>query len=146
MKEEWALRQSENKIRNIRVKEDVDPESCGRSAAQAFVGEDPDRLARVKLQQNQMKRWIEEQLSEKAQLKAKEKEFEANYSQVVNTLDNLLQASHYEEQETRRQLLLETRMSNEEVSLSIIFLFSITFDWFISVRLRGKKQKKGRDR
>ena len=55
LKEDWDMRRQDNVSRNMKSKDQFDHDSCGPSSAQSFIGEDLDRLNRVKAQQNQMK-------------------------------------------------------------------------------------------
>eukprot|EP01041_Mallomonas_annulata_P009338 gene9338-19381_t len=118
--EEWKKSQSETAEKNVKVHEIYDPSASGTSSCQTFDGEDPGQVDRSKLQKAQMKRWIQEQLAEKAYKQAKEKEDEHLYSQYMDTMGNLLSASQAEEAENRRQMKLEFARANREMADEVI--------------------------
>jgi len=120
MKHEWdEMSQTQKEMmrtKKMERNETLDLGKCGVGAVQSFAGEDPLYAERIKAQKEQMRRWIQEQVTEKAYKNFKEKEEEANYAAYVRTVDDMLSESQCTGEELRRQLEIETRRFNEQMA------------------------------
>jgi len=94
---------------------DFDYEGCGTSSALKFVGEDNSRLERIKLQKEQMRRWIQEQVAEKAQLKHLEKQEDMTYGEMIKAIDEIRGQTEKEEQDLRKYIQHSMHEQNLEV-------------------------------
>ena len=114
LKDSWEA-SAEAKRSQVYINDPIDPESCSVAAAQSFRGEDSEFRARDKLQKEQMRRWIQEKIAEKAHLTDNERKADLTYANFVSTMDDILRASHEEESAMRRKILRETANANREV-------------------------------
>jgi len=92
-------KENENYLRSIK---DIDYERAGPSSAISFTGEDGLRSERNKLQKDQMRRWVQEQMHEKAFQKKLDKEEDMAQAAIIRTVDNIREATEKEEQELSR--------------------------------------------
>ena len=92
-------KENENYLRSIK---DIDYERAGPSSAISFTGEDGLRNERNKLQKDQMRRWVQEQMHEKAFQKKLDKEEDMAQAAIIRTVDNIREATEKEEQELSR--------------------------------------------
>ena len=67
------------------------------SSFQTFAGEDSLRGERISLQREQMRRWTQEQVSEKAINKYMENEERMQYAELLKTIDRVREESEQEE-------------------------------------------------
>jgi len=88
--------------RNIAPEPILDPRLAGPSAAQNFAGADPNRAERIKAQKDQMRRWVQEQVAEKAHIKAKESQELAAYSDMLKAIEEIRDVADREEVELSR--------------------------------------------
>jgi DNA polymerase III alpha subunit (gram-positive type) len=95
---------------------DFDNAQCGPSAALRFSGEDTNRFDRLKQQKDQMRRWIQEQVAEKAQLKHLQQEDEMSYAEMLKAIDEIRANTEREEKELRQFIQYSNKDYNREVS------------------------------
>ncbi len=100
---------------------DFDNANCGPAAALKFSGEDTNRFDRIRLQKEQMRKWIQEQVAEKAQLKHLRHEEEMSYADMIKAIDEIRANTEREEKELRQYIQHSTKDYNREV-ISFCFL------------------------
>lgn len=113
LKEEWketAL------IKKNTVPEPVYDGPPGVGACQSFYGEDNGQKERIRLQKEQMKRWVQEQVAEKAAKTAKEKNDEFEYAAYISAVDEVLENSEENEELKRKEN--NRRMAQENLRLA----------------------------
>lgn len=117
-----------------------DPSKTGLSAVQNFIGEDPQKRDRVKAQKEQIRRWVQEQVSEKANIRRQEYEEDMNYSYAIRNVDDIREALEREEFELRRAKQLEITKQNKELSKTKTESFAKTQEEFtrLSAEEKGK--------
>lgn len=104
---------------------DYDFSRLSVSSAQLLDGQDESRGLRSKAQKDQMRRWIQEQIAEKAGVREMEREEEGRYAEMLQIIGEMRDASEKEEADMRKMLLDKANRENEEVCqrcLSIIFI------------------------
>lgn len=106
--------ESKKKDKPARVSDD-DPR-CQVSGLQLFQGEDLSAKERKKLQQEQMREWIKQQLEEKNREKAAERYAEQLHQKKMMEIDARSAALAREEEECRRNLNMATKNYNEALS------------------------------
>jgi len=99
-----------------RAIKDIDFDKCGSSSAVKFSGEDMTKYDRSKLQQNQMKRWTQEQMYERAYQKRIEKEEDMAYAEMIKAVDSIRENNENEEQELARYSRQATKEQNAELA------------------------------
>ena len=62
---------------------DTDYSTCGVAAAQSFVGEDADRISRLRMQKEQLRKWVQDQMQEKDNLRATEADEDAQWAEYI---------------------------------------------------------------
>lgn len=95
---------------------DFDNANCGPASALRFFGEDTNRVDRLKQQKEQMRRWIQEQVAEKAQLKHLQHEDEMSYAEMLKAIDEIRANTEREEKELRQYIQYSNKDYNKEVS------------------------------
>lgn len=94
---------------------DYEPGKLSASSAQLLDGEDNGRISRKQAQSQQMKRWIQEQIGEKAYLKEMEREEEMKYAETLKVIGELRDAAEREEISLRKSYLDRANRENQEV-------------------------------
>lgn len=112
---------------------DYEPTKLSVSSAQLLDGEDRSRANRNRQQKEQMKRWIQEQISEKAYARDLEREEERRYADSLRIIGEMRDEADREEAEMRKTMLNSALNENEAVSLCV-------FD-FNAERERKKKRE-----
>ena len=90
----------------------LDPLKSGVSAAQTFAGSDPNRNVRLNAQKQQMRRWIQEQLAEKADAKAHKDDDDLAYSEMLKAVEVIRDSADKEEKEMKIYLNSSVTSSN----------------------------------
>lgn len=106
--------ESKKKDKPARVSDD-DPR-CQVSGLQLFQGEDLSAKDRKKLQQEQMREWIKQQLEEKNREKAAERYAEQLHQKKMMEIDARSAALAREEEDCRRNLNMATKNYNSALS------------------------------
>jgi len=116
LKQSWdnAIRQ---KSASATIEPEFNPDSTGSSAAQAFAGEDRQRLERQSNQKAQMLRWIQEQVSEKTHERMNKREEDAKYSELMKAVNSIRESAEIEEKEM--QNFLKAQVSEENARLVV---------------------------
>lgn len=114
-------KENENFQKSIK---DIDYDHIGPSSAISFSGEDSARIVRNKLQKDQMRRWVQEQMHEKAYQKKLDKEEDMAQAAIIRTVDNIREATEMEELELSRFGRQSVLAQNAEV-WKIIMMFII---------------------
>jgi len=104
-----------------RAIKDIEFDKCGPSSAVRFSGEDMTKYERKTQQQNQMKRWTQEQMYERAYQKRIEKEEDMAYAEMIKTVDSIRESSENEELELARYSRQLAKEQNFEVHNIIQF-------------------------
>lgn len=94
---------------------DFDPANSGPASLQRFSGEDTDRENRLKEQKNQMRKWIQEQVAEKAYLNKVRQDEDMSYADMIKAIDEIRAATEQEEQEMRKYIVQTVASHNREV-------------------------------
>lgn len=92
---------------------DFEPERFGTSSFQIFSGEDTNRIERINLQKEQTKRWVQEQVAEKAFNRFQELEERERYAQLLRQIDAVREESEKEEAALRKMILHKTKQEND---------------------------------
>jgi len=90
------------------------PEKTGISASQIFTGEDPSKSERVRAQKDQMKRWVQEQIAEKANAKKQLFDEDMGHSYAIKNIDGVREALEQEDYNLRHSRQLEITRQNKE--------------------------------
>lgn len=88
------------------------------SSFQTFKGEDNLRTERIKLQQEQMTRWTQEQVTEKVINRYRENEERMQYAELLKTIDRVREESEQEEAAMARMAKKVQVMENDKVILA----------------------------
>lgn len=104
LKESWDAMVIEHKREKAEPEVFLDPLKAGPSAAQSFAGSDPRKAERIKAQQEQMRRWIQEQVHEKAENQSKRNADAEAYSNMLNAVETIRDAADTEEKEMKAYL------------------------------------------
>ncbi len=105
---------------------DYEPARLSVSSAQLLDGEDNNRADRAKDQKEQMRRWIQEQIAEKAYAKEMEKEEERRYGDMLKLIGDMRDAADREDTDLRKTLLDRANRENEEVDTHT---YTYTFEY-----------------
>jgi hypothetical protein len=117
LKSNWAdaaQRKREND-RFQRALPDYDQTKLSASSAQLLDGEDGDRASRKGAQSQQMRRWIQEQIAEKAYLKEMDREEEVKYAETLKIIGEMRDAAEKEESDMRKAYLDRANRENKDV-------------------------------
>jgi hypothetical protein len=117
LKSNWAdaaQRKREND-RFQRALPDYDQTKLSASSAQLLDGEDGDRASRKGAQSQQMRRWIQEQIAEKAYLNDMDREAEVKYAETLKIIGAMRAAAEKEESDMRKAYLDRANRENKDV-------------------------------
>jgi hypothetical protein len=98
-----------------RTMPDYDPSRLSASSAQLLDGEDSGKISRRVAQSQQMRRWIQEQIAEKAYLKEMDREEEVKYAETLRVIGDMRDAAEREESDLRKSYLDRANRENKEV-------------------------------
>ena len=112
LKASWDNAAAERKALKAIPEPFLDPMKAGPSAAQKFAGSDPNNKSRSIAQQQQMRRWIQEQTHEKAQIKSSSDAGDAQYAQMLLAVEEIRDAADKEEKEMKAYLNNSIKQSN----------------------------------
>lgn len=104
--------------RNVVPETVPDPLVSGASAAQNFAGNDPNKVERIRMQQEQMRRWVQEQVAEKAHLSQMDKESSKSYSDMLKAIEEIRDVAEKEEQDMRKYLMRSVKEQNDVLAAS----------------------------
>ena len=104
--------------RNVVPETVPDPLVSGASAAQNFAGNDPNKGERIRMQQEQMRRWVQEQVAEKAHLSQMDKESSKSYSDMLKAIEEIRDVAEKEEQDMRKYLMRSVKEQNDVLAAS----------------------------
>jgi hypothetical protein len=119
MKDDW-----ENSIRirkELKAKEKQDYIDSGGDAL-VFEGTDEDSADRKKLQQEQVRRWTQEGLDDAAYRKAKLKEEDRAYADLIRAIEEIREANANLEDEMRKNLNNAVLAENKEVYIILYYI------------------------
>eukprot|EP00599_Poterioochromonas_sp_BG-1_P000339 CAMPEP_0173149274 /NCGR_PEP_ID=MMETSP1105-20130129/10229_1 /TAXON_ID=2985 /ORGANISM="Ochromonas sp., Strain BG-1" /LENGTH=327 /DNA_ID=CAMNT_0014064111 /DNA_START=213 /DNA_END=1196 /DNA_ORIENTATION=- len=118
IKQSWELtltqQKAQNKVLDDRI--DFDENNCGPAAALRFAGEDTFRADRHRQQKDQMRRWIQEQVAEKAQLRHLQKREEMNYADMIKAIDEIRLQTEEEEKRLRKYIDDSVKEQNRDLA------------------------------
>lgn len=98
---------------------DVDFDKCGPSSVQSFAGEDVHVVERTRLQKDQMKRWVQEQVAEKNYLKKFDKNEDLAYAEMMKAVDAIRETTDKEEADMKKYITRSVKLQNDEVTILI---------------------------
>lgn len=118
IKKSWEeTRESRKQQETTRVNmTDFDYDRCGAASALKFVGEDGSRKDRIRLQKDQMRRWIQEQVAEKAALRHLQKQEDMTYGEMIKAIDEIRANTEKEEGDLRKYIQKSVHEQNMEVN------------------------------
>ena len=96
------------------ISEAPELEKCGASSAQCFSGEDTSSKERTKMQQEQIKQWCAQQVSERKQKECLEMEEQMAYARHVLDQDEVLGEIQRQEDEERALMVKSVQQYNRE--------------------------------
>jgi len=97
---------------------DFDFSKAGPSSVMVMNGEDNGRLDRLKMQKQQMRQWIQAQISEKSYLKSVHIDDNQSYNDLMKLMDEIREAGEREEAEMRAFVNKTVRADNEELAMA----------------------------
>ena len=116
LKDSWNGALTTKELARTKVPDqDVDFNNLGSSAAQQFMGEDANRSERLRLQKEQMYRWVQEQLAEKAYFKEIEKAEDLSYAEMMRAVDEIRESHEKEEFDMRKYIQEKAKIENKTV-------------------------------
>jgi len=113
MKKSWDDAAAQRAILKATPEPYLDPFLSGPSAAQRFAGSDPSRGDRTRAQKDQMRKWVQEQMQEKAEIKLKAAIAEESYAQMLNAVQQIRDAADKEETEMKAYLENSIKEGNQ---------------------------------
>jgi hypothetical protein len=119
IKESWAqtLSQQKDQQDDLDARVDFNHEQCGPAAALKFSGEDTNRQERIRLQREQMRRWVQEQLAEKTHFRHLMKREEMTYAEMIKAIDEIRLQAEEEEKQLRKYLNDSVRTQNQDLAV-----------------------------
>lgn len=114
LKNDWQAAMSE-KARKEAEPEVIRGSQEDSSSFQTFKGEDTLRTERIKLQQDQMRRWTQEQVTEKAFGRYRDNQERMQYAELLKTIDRVREESEQEEAAMSRMAKKIQVMENDKV-------------------------------
>lgn len=116
MKQSWADAARERAEEKNRYKgPDFDRDNSSSSSLQKMSGEDENRIERLRLQKDQMRKWIQEQIAEKSYLNKVKHDDDMTYAEMIKAIDEIRAATEKEETEMRKYILDSFKSSNLEL-------------------------------
>lgn len=117
MKQSWEdAKQHQKDLAAMPGPMDFDVKNCGPAAALKFSGEDESRYDRSKRQKDQMRKWIQEQVAEKATLRHLQREEDMSFAEMLRAIDEIREATEREEAELRRYLQEQVKENNRALA------------------------------
>ena len=96
---------------------DFDPDNSGPASLQVFSGEDTKRVERQSQQKEQMRKWIQEQIAEKAYLSKVRRDEDMSYADMIKAIDEIRAATEKEEYDMRKYIQDSVKLQNVDVSV-----------------------------
>jgi len=118
-KTQWEQQIKEREAKKMAQKADTssfDIDKCGLASLQKMSGEDEVALERKKLQQQQMKKWITEQLEEKKFQGMVSGEEDKNYSAFIKKVAELSQAEEENEKAMTKHAACQVQKFNNDLA------------------------------
>ncbi len=109
---------------------DFDPQNSGPASLQRFSGEDTDQYERKRLQKEQMRTWIQEQIAEKSYLNKIRRDDDMSYADMIKAIDEIRAATEREEFEMRKYIQDSVKMQNQDVSGAVCWLIMVRTHYF----------------
>lgn len=117
LRNSWEdAKQHREALRTMPAPKDFDNERCGPAAALKFSGEDTSRSERASLQKAQMKKWIQEQIAEKAALRHLQKDEEMSYAEMLRAIDEIRDQTEKEEVALRKFIQDSVKHYNHDLA------------------------------
>jgi len=117
LKQSWADAANERQYEKSKPRgRDFDPDNCGSASLQKFSGEDANRFQRLKLQKDQMRKWIQEQIAEKSYLNKIRQDDDMTYAEMIKAIDEIRAATEKEEMEMRKYIQDSYKRSNLDLA------------------------------
>lgn len=118
MKKSWSQSiQYKRELASQPPPKDFDSENAGPAAALRFFGEDSNRANRLQQQKQQLQKWIQEQVAEKAHLRHLQREEDMSYAEMIKAIDDVREATEREEREMRKYIQDTVKQYNKELAL-----------------------------
>lgn len=119
IKKNWECAiQEKQEARSAPKQPDFDPANCGPASLQKCSGEDANRIERLRAQKNQMRNWVQEQMSEKAYVRKLQRDEDLQYAEMIKAIDAVREQTEREEQELRKYVQNTMKSQNTEVNSS----------------------------
>lgn len=103
-REECARRESEADL------------NFSKSVLSKFGGEDVLRKERAQAQKEQLRRWTQEELDEKAYRRQQEEDRERAYADMIRVIEDIRAATEEEEEQMRKEYVQTISQSNKEIA------------------------------
>lgn len=87
-----------------------------KSVLSKFGGEDVLRKERAKAQKEQLRRWTQEELDEKAYRRQQEQDRERAYADMIRVIEDIRAATEEEEEQMRKEYVHTISQSNKEIA------------------------------
>lgn len=94
---------------------DIDLNRCGMASATKFAGEDSGGMERIRAQQQQIRRWTSEQISEKNLRRSWDEEEDQQQAEIMRKIDAVREESEREEAIVKRGIRMKFAAENTAV-------------------------------
>lgn len=116
LKKEWEDKSSELRARRAVKPADYYPEKFGPSSFQVFDGEDTLAEERERMKKDQVRRWTQEQVAERAVQRQREKEEDMYNAEMIRQIDLMREQAEEQEINMHKMLRREVADSNKELA------------------------------
>lgn len=116
LKKEWTSTSSQTRDRRAIVDPDYIPEKFGPSSFQVFDGEDTLAEERERSKKDQVRRWAQEQVTEHAVAKQRQREEDMYNAEMIRQIDQIRGQAQEQEINMHKMLQAEVAASNRELA------------------------------
>lgn len=116
MKKNWDESLTQKQYDASIIEQPLKPDECGLSAVQRLAGEDRNRVNRVKQQKEQTRKWIQEQLDEKAYMLQQAKNENTSYAEMLKAINLYRDAADKDEQDMHNYLKNTINQENSKLA------------------------------
>ena len=120
LKKDWEAKIFTNTKRTVPV--DYEPDKFGPSSFQVFDGEDVMSNERDRMKKEQFRRWTQEQVTEHAVQKKREKDDDLYNAELIRQIDVVRQQAEEQESRLRKDMLRDVKEENAKVWSIITFI------------------------
>lgn len=129
LKKQWDEQATTKKL-NLTQARSKEINDFHQDPTMTFIGEDKYSAQRKQQQQEQMRRWVQEDLELKAYNEAKLREEDAARAELNRAIDNYRAAQEEEEANMRKELTRRILEENREVRLTLPLSFPSLCLWY----------------